>query len=413
LGLDPVDAVPRGCKSGTTLSPINIRPLLLPHVSSQSSKQTAPQTVLVLQGGGALGAYQGGVYEVLSQNGFVIDWVVGTSIGAINGALIAGNPPVRRTERVREFWDLVGRDDFLAPLVASPFTSWIQPWVNAGRMFETITLGIPGFFGPRPNGPMSISQAVPTKEASLYDTAPMQATLERLVDFDYLNSGKVRCTVCAVEVATGELVPFDSRKQRIAPQHIMASGALPPGFPPVVIEGKAYWDGGIYSNTPVDIVMDDAERTDTLCFMVDLWDPTEAEPRSISAAMARLKDIQYASRSREHLDDHRTMQNMRRAIKILASRLPAKDRNDPALQRLARLGCESNVNIVRLIMKALPTDDHMKDIDFARATLATRWQAGAADARRALEHRSWLKPMPPDVGMVIHELVQETNKEPT
>ena len=190
----------------------------------------------------------------------------------------------------------------------------------------------------------------------------------------------------------------------------MASGALPPGFPPVMIDGKAYWDGGIYSNTPVDIVMDNAERKDTLCFMVDLWDPSEAEPRSISAAMARQKDIQYASRTHEHLQDHRSMQNMRRAIEILASRLPAKDRDDPAFKPLIALGCTSTVNVVRLIMKALPTDDHRKDIDFARSRLTVRWQAGAHDAERALRHKSWLKPVPPDVGMVIHELIQEESE---
>jgi NTE family protein len=179
-----------------------------------------------------------------------------------------------------------------------------------------------------------------------------------------------------------------------------------------MIEGKAYWDGGIYSNTPLDIVMDDAERRDTLCFMVDLWDPTEAEPRSISAAMARQKDIQYASRTREHLEDHRTMQNMRRAIEILASRLPARDRDDPALQGLSGLGCTSTINIVRLIMKAMPSDDHNKDVDFSRQRLAARWQAGAHDAERALRHKRWLAPLPAPVGMVIHELVQEETQGP-
>ena len=174
-----------------------------------------------------------------------------------------------------------------------------------------------------------------------------------------------------------------------------------------MVDGKAYWDGGIYSNTPVDIVMDDAERRDTLCFMVDLWDPTEAEPRSIGSAMARLKDIQYASRTREHLEDHRTMQNMRRAIDILSSRLTTKDRDDPILRKLVGLGCTGTINIVRLIMKAMPTDDHTKDIDFARARLDLRWQAGLRDAQRALHHKRWLAPVPASVGMVIHELVQE------
>ena len=377
--------------------------------SRQPSKPSPsqPQTVLVLQGGGALGAYQGGVFEVLAENGFQPNWVVGTSIGAINSAIIAGNPPERRLARLQEFWQTVGRADALTNSAMGPFTAWLGPWIKANSFIDTISRGIPGFFVPRQGASFNITQQVPTPETSFYDTSPLHATLERLVDFDYLNEAHVRCTVCAVEVSTGELVVFDSAKERLTPQHIMASGALPPGFPPVVINGKAYWDGGIYSNTPADIVLDDAERRDTLCFMVDLWDPTEKEPDSISAAMARQKDIQYASRTREHLEDHRDMQNMRRAIEILSSRLPAKDRDDPTIKRLSQLGCRSTVNIVRLIMKALPTDDHNKDIDFARSRLTARWQAGAHDAQRALRHKSWLAPLPTAVGMVIHELPQE------
>lgn len=376
----------------------------------KTATTTAPprQTVLVLQGGGALGAYQGGVYESLAAHGHQPDWVVGTSIGAINGAIIAGNPPERRLARLREFWYLVGREDPLSPLAANPFTAWMAPWLNAGELWQTVSQGIPGFFEPRRSGLTDINQSVPTHAASFYDTTPLRHTLEKLVDFDYLNARHVRCTVCAVEVDSGELVTFDNTRRHdpMGPEHIMASGALPPGFPPVMVKGKAYWDGGIYSNTPVDVVMDDAERRDTLCFMVDLWDPTEAEPRSISAAMARLKDIQYASRTHEHLEDHRRMQNMRRAIQILASRLPAKDRDDAELGHLAGLGCSSTINIVRLIMKALPGDDHTKDIDFARQRLATRWSAGQADAERALGHKAWLAPAPGHVGMVIHELTQ-------
>jgi NTE family protein len=378
-----------------------------PTIAKKHSTQSSPQTVLVLQGGGALGAYQGGVFETLTKNGFIPDWVVGTSIGAINGAIIAGNPPEKRLEKLQEFWQFVGRPDDLGGFAFSVLTAWLAPWAKLSNFMETLTQGIPGFFKPRPGASLNFEQQVPTEKASFYDTEPLHSTLERLVDFDYLNAGHVRCTVCAVEVSTGELVIFDSAKERLTPKHIMASGALPPGFPAVMINGKAYWDGGIYSNTPVDVVMDDAERRDTLCFMVDLWDPTEEEPRSISAAMARQKNIQYASRTREHLEDHRTMQNMRRAIEILSSRLPEKDRSDPDLKRLTALGCHSTINIVRLIMKALPTDDHNKDIDFAKSRLSERWQAGSHDAGRALRHKSWLAALPEHIGMVIHELPQE------
>ncbi|MBU6258409.1 MAG: patatin-like phospholipase family protein [Burkholderiales bacterium] len=372
-----------------------------------STRPHPPHQVLVLQGGGALGAYQGGVYEALAAQGLQPDWVVGTSIGAINGALIAGNPPERRVARLREFWQLVGHDDPLAPLAALPFGAWLMPWIAAGDLASTMALGIPGFFQPRPGGALNINLPVPTRDAGFYDTAPLRATLKQLVDFDYLNDGPMRCTVCAVDIASGELVAFDSRRQELTPEHIMASGALPPGFPPVIIDGKAYWDGGIYSNTPVDIVMDDAERRDTLCFMVDLWDPTEAEPRSIGDAMARQKDIQYASRTGEHLEDHRTMQNLRRAVEILARQLPPASRDDPTLRALAELGCTSTINIVRLILKSDPDDGYNKDIDFGRERLRRRWQRGVRDGERALRHKSWLRPLPEPMGMVIHELPQE------
>ncbi|MEX8495988.1 patatin-like phospholipase family protein [Sphaerotilus sp.] len=370
-------------------------------------KPDAPRTVIVLQGGGALGAYQGGVCETLAAHGYPPDWLVGTSIGAINSAILAGNPPERRMERLRAFWQRVGREDTLAGWSNHPLAAWLQPWMAAGGLWDTMIRGVPGFFEPRQGAALNINQDVPPAQASFYDTSPLQRTLEELVDFDYLNAGHVRCTVCAVDVATAEMTVFDSARQRLTAQHIMASGALPPGFPPVVIDGRAYWDGGIYSNTPVDIVMDDAERQDTLCFMVDLWDPTEATPRSISAAMARQKDIQFASRTREHLDDHRKMQDMRRAIDILSRHLPEAARDDPALARLSRLGCRSTVNIVRLIMKALPTDDHSKDIDFGRSRLDARWQAGTRDALRMLNNKRWLRPLPPGVGMMVHEMEQE------
>jgi NTE family protein len=366
-----------------------------------------PQVVLVLQGGGALGAYQGGAYTALAEHGMNIDWVVGTSIGAINGALIAGNPPELRAERLAGFWQLVASD---GPTLFPDFggADWLRPWTNATRMLGVVMHGIPGFFQPRQGGNWDLSKPVPTAEVGFYDTSPLGATLNRFVDFDYLNAGHVRFTVCAVNVATGELKQFDNGNgARLTARHIMASGALPPGFPPVEIDGEIYWDGGIYSNTPIDIVLDDAERKDTLCFMIDLWDPTESAPNSIAAAIARQKDIQYASRSSEHLDDHRKMQNLRRAVRILSQHLPAKERKSPELKRLIGLGCESSINIVRLIMKALPDDDHMKDIDFSRETLNARWAAGQIDTKRALHHKAWLKPLPSHLGMVIHELTQE------
>jgi NTE family protein len=358
------------------------------------------QTVLVLQGGGALGAYQGGAFAGLVDHGVHIDWVVGTSIGAIAGAIIAGNKPEKRVEKLKGFWDHVASE---GPSLLPYFGTfdWLRPWTNATRTLGTLVNGIPGFFRPRQGSVWDLAKQVPPGEASFYDTSPLEATLNEFVNFNYLNEGHMRLTVCAVNVANGELEQFDNvdkvNKAHITAKHVMASGALPPGFPPVQIGEKVYWDGGIYSNTPIDIVLDDAERRDTLCFMID----------SIAAAITRQKDIQYASRSREHLDDHRKMQNLRRAILKIAERVPAKDKKLKDVELLIKKGCASSINIVRLIMKARPEDDHMKDIDFARESLAARWQAGANDAARAMRHKSWLKPLPANVGMVIHELSQE------
>ena len=369
--------------------------------------QSKSQVALVLQGGGALGAYQGGAFAGLAGHGYDIDWVVGTSIGAINGAIIAGNRPEQRVEKLQAFWQFVSSNEpSLLPHLGT--ADWMRPWTNTMKTMNTLKKGVPGFFQPRPGSTWNLQRTVLATEASFYDTSPLEGTLRRFVDFDYLNAGHVRFTVCAVNVATGEIESFDNSKGKpITPQHVMASGALPPGFPPVMIDGAAYWDGGIYSNSPIDVVLDDARRHDTLCFMIDLWDPTESLPNSIAAAIHRHKNIQYSSRTREHLEEHRQKQNLRRAVRILADQLPAKARDAAALKPLVNLGSDSTIRIVRMVMKAMSTDSHTKDIDFSRPTVTTRWAAGHHDALRALRHKNWLKPLPPHLGMAIHELAQE------
>jgi NTE family protein len=363
------------------------------------------QTVFVFQGGGALGAYQCGVFEALEGEGLAPDWLVGTSIGAINAALIAGNPPARRLERLRAFWDRVSVEGALGLSAGGP----AAPWLAGLRTWQTLLGGVPGFFEPRVPPPWDLARAMPLSELSFYDTAPLRQTLAELIDFQVLRRSPTRLTLCAVNVASGELARFDSRdaKRPIGPEHIMASGALPPGFAPVLIDGEPYWDGGVYSNTPLDIVLDDAERRDTLCFMVDLWDASEAPPSSIGEALRRLKDIQYASRVREHIDDHERMQNLRRAVRLLGRKLGPKAAQDPATRQLLALGCEHSIDIVHLVMKALPGEDSWRDIDFTRATLQARWAAGLRDGQRALKHRSWLSPPPDHLGMRVHTLAQD------
>ncbi len=370
----------------------------------------SPQTVLVFQGGGALGAYQAGVYESLQDAGITPDWVVGTSIGAINGALIAGNRPERRLERLREFWRRVGQRG----MAGAGSAGWAAPWLGAWQTWITMTTGIPGFFTPRVPLPWNLSMPGALNELSFYETAPLRDTLRELIDFDWLAAAQTRLTLCAVDVETAELARFDNRKgsglhARLGPEHIMASGALPPGFAPVAIGRHAYWDGGIYSNTPLDIVLDDEERSDMLCFMVDLWDATETTPHTLAQAMMRLKDIQYASRTHEHIRDHARLQNLRRALRQLGGRLPKSAAHDPALRELLAMGCDHAIDIVHLVMKALPGEDSFRDIDFSQARLQARWQAGVRDGRRALQHKWWLVPPPDHLGMRVHTLPQEAS----
>jgi NTE family protein len=372
--------------------------------ASRAPAGKRPHTVLVFQGGGALGAYQSGVFDALHSQGIAPDWLVGTSIGAINAALIAGNRPARRLERLRAFWERVTIKGTVG-LAGALFS----PWQAGLRTWQTMLSGIPGFFEPRVPPQWDMARATPLAELSFYDTSPLRQTLLELIDFDYLNRADTRLTLCAVNVNSGELARFDNRhgNRPITPEHIMASAALPPGFAPVLIDNEPYWDGGVYSNTPLDIMLDDAERRDTLCFMIDLWDASEAAPASLNDALKRLKDIQYASRTREHIDDHERMQNLRRAVRLLGQKLGAKLSQDPATKRLLALGCDHSIDIVHLVMKALPGEDSFCDIDFSRDTLQARWSAGLRDGRRALKHRSWLTPPPDHLGMRVHTLPQD------
>lgn len=362
----------------------------------------SPQTVYVFQGGGALGAYQAGVAEALDAGGIAPDWLVGTSIGAINAALIAGNQPADRLAALREFWSRVTRPGLPMAGPANPFTAGLQTW-------QTLLTGVPGFFKPR--GPLAwdLNRQAPLTELGFYDTAPLAATLEELVDFDLIASGDTRLTLCAVNVRSGELELFDNRDGRthIAAAHVMASGALPPGFAPVRIGREAYWDGGIYSNTPLDVVLDDSERRDTLCFMVDLWDASEAAPRTMAQALTRYKDIQYASRICEHLDDHERLQNLRRALRLVGRQLGPKAAADPAVKALLALGCDSRIDVEHLVMQAQPGEDSWRDIDFTAARLQARWDAGLHDGRRVVKRAAWREPPGDNVGMRVHSLPEQ------
>ena len=355
------------------------------------------QVVLVLQGGGALGAYQAGVYEALMEGGIEPDWVIGTSIGAINGALIAGNAPGNRIARLHEFWDGVVRKSPLDQL----WPSFI--FGNSLANLSTVMSGIPGFFTPNPHALLGASFPLGIEKASYYTTDPLKETLGRLVDFDYINRKRVRLSVGAVNVRSSEMRYFDSGAMPLAPAHVMASGALPPAFPAVTIEGESYWDGGIYSNTPIEVVLDDVPRRNSLIFSVNVWQPSGAEPTTIQQVMARHKDIQFASRGKSHVARQAQIHRLRHVVRELARRLPAELRADPVVRDMAEYGCGTLMHLVRLLSPRLDGEDHTKDIDFTRSGIEGRWKAGYDHARKVLAQKPWEGEVDMLAGVVIHE----------
>jgi NTE family protein len=355
------------------------------------------QPVLVLQGGGALGAYQVGVYQALHEAGIEPDWVVGTSIGAINGALIAGNPPEHRLPRLRAFWEHVEQQvDIDGPL------AWLG-WGNALANLAAVAGGIPAFFKPNPAALAGTQAVVGVESASYYDTAPLRETLLSLVNFDYLREGLTRLTVGTVHVKTGELRYFDTRKDALTVDHVMASGALPPAFPAVRIGADAYWDGGVYSNTPIEAVMDDSPRRDSVIFAVNVWQPDGPEPQSIWQVMGRQKEIQYASRTDGHIQRQQQIHRLRHVIRELQMRMSATQRAEAKVKELASWGCGTTMHVVRLLAPRLEGEDHTKDIDFTSAGVQARWRAGLADAQGFIRRAPWEAPVGPLDGIVVHE----------
>ena len=350
---------------------------------------THDQTVLVLQGGGALGAYQAGVYEGMAEQGFAPDWVTGVSIGAINGALIAGNPVERRLERLREFWNRVSSGLPLNPLAQ---LTPLRAGLNRFNAFAAASFGVPGFFSPRMPPALFAPDATPGA-LSIYDTSPLRRTLGELVDFDFLNrEQRVRLSVGSVNVHTGNSVYFDNRERELDADHIMASGSLPPGFPPVMIEGEPYWDGGIVSNSPLWYVMDDSPTTNALIVQVDLFSATGQLPANLDQVLERAKDIQYSSKTRFNTKRVQELENLRQALTRLMEKLPHDLRDDPDYKLLqASLGQKHQITIAHLINRRYAHSTNSKDYEFSRTTVRQLWQAGLEDVRRASAHRDWPK----------------------
>jgi NTE family protein len=355
------------------------------------------QVVLVLQGGGALGAYQLGVYQALHASGLQPDWVIGTSIGAINAAIIAGNPVDLRWARLRQFWDLVAVAGIRNPGPAAWF------WEGLTNL-RTLALGIPGFFEPNPTAGLGAIAQVGVEQASYYLTRGLRATLDKLVDFGHLGQMQARLTVGAVGVRTGKMHYFDSRTDQIGPDHILASGALPPAFPAIRIDGEPYWDGGIFSNTPVEAVLDDMPRRDSVMFVVNLWNRSGPEPGSLWDVQSRQKEIQYSSRFDSHLMRQAQIHRLRRVIRELEQLLPSSVRDSEPCRQLTAWGCSTVMHVVQLTAPRLPGDDITQDIDFTHDGIERRRQAGYQDGLRALRHQPWTHRGGVLDGVVVHDI---------
>ncbi|WJM27394.1 patatin-like phospholipase family protein [Novosphingobium resinovorum] len=345
-----------------------------------------PQSVLVLQGGGALGAYQAGVYEALATRDIAPDWVAGISIGAINAALIAGNAPQDRIPALKKFWHGISRE--LQYRLDEPIGFARRAFNEASAQYAA-TMGLPGFFTPRwpmplPEWPNHLSRL------SYYDTAPLRQTLLDLVDFERLNSAETRFSVGAVNMLKGNFAYFDNTERTIGPEHIMASGALPPGFPPVEIDGEWYWDGGLVSNTPLQYVLDNRSMQEMNVYQVDLFSSRGIIPTSMADIAQREKDIRFSSRTRLNTDTSKALQKLRAAAKRLARRLPEEFQDDPDLARLLDCRPAGAVAVMHLINRAHGYETNSKDYEFSRLTIDEHWHCGHIDAEHSLRHPDWV-----------------------
>ena len=359
------------------------------------------QVVLVLQGGGALGAYQVGVYQALHEAGIKLDWIIGTSIGAINAALIAGNTPERRIDALQEFWRRMRSDRVWYYLPA---------WTGLPDVTSYLTTlfgGISSFF--RPNAAAFLGPHVPlgAERAGFYSTAPLRKTVSELVDFSLMNRSSLRVTVGASEVRSGVMRYFDTRDQAMTIDHILASSALPPAFPAVRIDGELYWDGGILSNSPTEVIFEDNARHTSLIFSVHVWNQQGPEPETIWEVIHRQKDIQYSSRIAGQIAHLKQAHRLRLVITELARLLPEDVRASEAAKELENYGCVTRMHVVRLLAPRLDNENLTKDLDFSRSGIRMRQEAGYSATMRALDQAAWLGEFDPLEGVILHDLTPE------
>ncbi len=353
------------------------------------------QVVLVFEGGGALGAYQVGVYQALHEAGIEPDWVIGTSIGAINASIIAGNKPEDRMAKLDAFWSQVQTPSM--PLHDA------SPWGASVRNLNTVSNGVSGFFKPNPLAMMYNKANLGTYSAGYYSTAPLADTLAGLIDLDRLNDpATTRIALGAVNVKNGRMRYFDSRDDAISIATVMASGALPPAFPAVEVGGEPYWDGGIYSNTPVEAVMNDRPRRNSLIFSAHLWLADGPAPQSVWESMGRAKDIQFASRIDNFVEEERKLHRLRHVVNLLGKHLPASAMKDPKVRELLSWGCSTTMHLCRMYAPRLDGEDHCKDIDFSALGIALRREAGYRNTLKMLEEQPWKREHDPLEGVLMY-----------
>lgn len=371
---------------------------------AETGINTGTDRIFVFQGGGALGAYQAGAYEALHENEVEPDWLAGISIGAINAAIIAGSPRERRIANLRDFWQTVSSGFDFGWATGDDRLRRVQ---NDAAALAATAFGIPGFFSPRLPTPQQLF-GNPDMRVSAYDTEPLVKTLDRLVDFELLNDCQTRLSLGAVEVRSGNFAYFDNRTTKLDARHVAASGALPPGFPPIEIDGRHYWDGGLVSNTPLQHVLNvnDASR-DLEIFQVDLFNARGDMPRDQFEVESRIKEIRYSSRTRMNTDDFARRQIVRRAAKRLLERLPPEFQDDEDARILRSIGYEYDVTIVHLIHRRASHATHAMDVDFSRLSIEDHWKAGYDDAAYTLKHPTWRDRGRPKDGIQTFDLARE------
>lgn len=363
-----------------------------------------PYIACCFQGGGALGAYQIGVLHALDEAGYYPNWFAGTSIGAINAAIAAGNPPNVRIEKMHQFWNTIATPYVIENnlLFSDEYSRKLEHFISAQT---TLLFGQPGFFMPR-FPPLLMGYYDAPDTISFYDTKELKSTLEQLIDFDRLNNSKeVRISLGSVEVRSGQMVYFDSKDTKIGPEHVMASGALPPGFPAIEIEGEFYWDGGISSNSPVTYVLsENRSPRNLLVFAIHLFDSYGLHPTSLDGVMKRKKDIEYSSRFSKAVEMYQQIHKLKNSIHLLSRYVPKEEKNNPEIKECIQRGRQSTISLVRFLCEHDETEFSSKDYEFSKKTIAERMQHGYQDGRKAIKTSPWDQPVSKTTGIAVYDM---------